>query len=132
MCGPFFSLLPFPPRGLHTLSHVRYTPHTWWSDDESRPRSAARSPASRPESRFPYMLRDARRYLPAMRDCRYEDSLWETKTVLQSSEIDDSRPILFRQHHGLRNLTCILGGKIDNVYDVLEELQLLQRVGELV
>ena len=26
MCGPFFSAMPFPARGLHTLSHVRYTP----------------------------------------------------------------------------------------------------------
>jgi hypothetical protein len=32
MCGPFFSVMPFPPRGLHTLSHVRYTPHEAWSD----------------------------------------------------------------------------------------------------
>src|SRR3972149_3318818 len=30
MCGPFFSIMPFPPRGLHTLSHVRYTPHCDW------------------------------------------------------------------------------------------------------
>lgn len=27
MCGPFFSIMPFPSKGLHTLSHVRYTPH---------------------------------------------------------------------------------------------------------
>ena len=27
MCGPFFSTIPFPPRSLHSLSHVRYTPH---------------------------------------------------------------------------------------------------------
>ena len=26
MCGPFFSVVPFPPRGLHSFSHVRYTP----------------------------------------------------------------------------------------------------------
>ncbi|HEY7156503.1 MAG TPA: FAD-dependent oxidoreductase, partial [Gemmataceae bacterium] len=30
MCGPFFSVMPFPPRGLHSLSHVRYTPHAAW------------------------------------------------------------------------------------------------------
>lgn len=33
MDGPFFSLMPFPPRGLHTLSHVRYTPHMHWNDN---------------------------------------------------------------------------------------------------
>ena len=32
MDGAFFSCMPFPPRGLHTLSHVRYTPHGHWYD----------------------------------------------------------------------------------------------------
>jgi hypothetical protein len=32
MDGPFFSMMPFPARGLHTLSHVRYTPHMHWND----------------------------------------------------------------------------------------------------
>lgn len=32
MDGPFFSMMPFPARGLHTLSHVRYTPHLHWND----------------------------------------------------------------------------------------------------
>jgi hypothetical protein len=32
MDGPFFSVMPFPARGLHTLSHVRYTPHYAWHD----------------------------------------------------------------------------------------------------
>ncbi len=33
MDGPFFSMMPFPARGAHTLSHVRYTPHQQWSDE---------------------------------------------------------------------------------------------------
>ena len=33
MDGPFFSIMPFPARGLHTLSHVRYTPHSNWVDE---------------------------------------------------------------------------------------------------
>src|SRR5690606_8596617 len=37
MDGPFFSLMPFPSRGLHTLSHVRYTPHCSWQDDQRNP-----------------------------------------------------------------------------------------------
>ena len=32
------------------------------------------------------------------------------------------RPILFRSHYGLPNLFVIMGGKIDNVYDVVEAL----------
>jgi len=39
MCGPFFSVMPFPPRGAHTLSHVRYTPHYAWGAGEKAPPS---------------------------------------------------------------------------------------------
>ncbi|MEA1997425.1 MAG: amino acid oxidase, partial [Gemmatimonadota bacterium] len=30
------------------------------------------------------------------------------------------RPILFKQDHGIRNFSTVMGGKIDNIYDVLE------------
>lgn len=124
MCGPFFSLMPFPPRRLHTLSHVRYTPHTWWSDDSIRdPDARRRREYSARRTRFPFMQRDAQRYLPALKRARYRGSIWETKTVLPASEVDDSRPILFRAHHGMRNLHCIIGAKIDNVYDIIDELE---------
>jgi glycine/D-amino acid oxidase-like deaminating enzyme len=118
MCGPFFSVMPFPPRRLHSLSHVRYTPHAAWSERERdcQPRELPRS------SHFAWMLRDAARFLPILRDCRYVDSLWEIKTVLPRSEWDDSRPILFQRHHGLANLHCVLGAKIDNIFDLLDEL----------
>lgn len=134
MCGPFFSLMPFPARRLHTLSHVRYTPHTWWEEGgRVLPRPAAPSTPAPPALKTSYlrMLRDAERYIPALRDAGHVDSLWETKTVLPSSEADDSRPILFRRDHGMQNLTCIMGGKIDNIYDVLAELQYLREMGSL-
>ena len=35
MDGPFFSIMPFPSKNLYTLSHVRYTPHESWIDDEN-------------------------------------------------------------------------------------------------
>jgi hypothetical protein len=68
------------------------------------------------------MARDAARYLPALAACEYRDSLWEVKTVLPRSESDDSRPILFRPDHGLDAYHVVMGGKIDNVYDVADEL----------
>ncbi len=124
MCGPFFSVMPFPARGLDTLSHVRYTPHAEWAD---APGVAWRDPyavlaATPRRSQFPHMIRDAARYLPALRGSRQVDSLWEVKTVLPKSEVDDSRPVLYRRDCGLPNLTSLLGAKIDNVYDVLEVL----------
>ncbi len=122
MCGPFFSLMPFPARGLHTLSHVRYTPHCEWNDGPDEPwldpdvvlRERPR------RSHFPHMVRDAARYMPAISECRQVDSLWEVKTVLPRSEVDDSRPVLYKSDAGLPGLTSVLGAKIDNIYDILE------------
>jgi glycine/D-amino acid oxidase-like deaminating enzyme len=122
MCGPFFSCMPFPPRGLHSLSHVRYTPRCEWQEG---PDGAWRDPAAvldaaRRRSAFPHMLRDALRYLPALGEARHVDSLWEIKTVLPRNEVDDGRPILLVDDCGLPGLSCVMGSKLDNVYDVLD------------
>jgi glycine/D-amino acid oxidase-like deaminating enzyme len=116
MCGPFFSVMPFPSRGLHTLSHVRYTPHCAWRDTAGEPR-----PELVRHSAFRNMLRDAARYLPALGEAAYVDSLWEVKTIMPRNERDDGRPVLFKRDHGLANLHCVLGAKLDNVFDLLEE-----------
>lgn len=128
MCGPFFSAMPFPPRGLHTLSHVRYTPHEAWSDSGASTRDPYEhlNRVGR-RSHFPSMVRDSARYVPRLAESRYVDSLWEVKTVLPASEADDSRPILMRTNHGLPGLHCVLGAKIDNIYDALDEVDLLCR-----
>lgn len=128
MCGPFFSTLPYPSRGLHTLSHVRYTPHRSWHDAPGTPYDDPDERLARYErqSHFPAMVRDAARYLPAMRECRQADSLWEVKTVLPRSEVDDSRPILFSHDHGLRGYHCVIGSKMDNAYDMVQQLHVPQ------
>ncbi len=123
MCGPFFSAMPFPPRGLHTFSHVRYTPHGSWTDTDEQVLDAHRCLQDyRPPSNFGLMQRDAMRFLPALADCRQIDSLWEVKTVLRASERDDSRPILLAANEALPNLISVLAAKIDNVFDVLDEI----------
>lgn len=124
MCGPFFSVMPFPPAGLHSFSHVRYTPHYEWRDgDGSKYEDAhAKFISAKHNSAWRYMQKDAARYIPILSECRYQSSLWEVKTVLPRSESDDSRPILFKPHHGLRGFHCIMGGKIDNVYDAVEAI----------
>lgn len=124
MDGPFFSCMPFPARGLHTLSHVRYTPHFHWYDGgpEFHPAYDIFARAVK-RTAFPAMIRDAARYVPALRSATYRESLWEVKTLLPRSETDDSRPILFRPHYGMRNLFVVMGGKIDNVYDVVDAIE---------
>jgi len=121
MDGPFFSMMPFPDRGLHTLSHVRYTPHTSWLDQpEVDPYQKLAD--YHHETSVERMVRDAARYMPAIADAKYVESLFEVKTVLVKNEADDGRPILFERHVSLPNCYSILGGKIDNIYDVLEKL----------
>jgi len=121
MDGPFFSLMPFPPLELHTLSHVRYTPHLHWSDAGGADPYARLAGYER-ATRFDRMIRDAMRYIPLARTTRYVSSLFEVKTVLERSETDDSRPILFERHAGPFRAWSILGGKIDNIYDVIDKL----------
>jgi len=121
MDGPFFSMMPFPARGLHSLSHVRYTPHLHWNDDVSIDPYQKLAQYER-LSRVDRMVRDVARYMPAIRNAKYIESLFEVKTVLAKSEGDDGRPILFEKHAELPGCYSILGGKIDNIYDALEKL----------
>jgi glycine/D-amino acid oxidase-like deaminating enzyme len=121
MDGPFFSMMPFPARGLHTLSHVRYTPHLHWND------KAGINPYQKLQNydratRADRMVRDVARYMPDIVKAKHIDSLFEIKTILIKNEGDDGRPILFEKHDDLPGCYSILGGKIDNIYDVLEKL----------
>lgn len=121
MDGPFFSMMPFPARGLHTLSHVRYTPHQHWNDAPGVDPYEKLQAYAR-ETRMDRMVRDVSRYMPAVREARYVESLFEVKTILVKSEGDDGRPILFEKHPELPGCYSVLGGKIDNIYDVWEKL----------
>jgi hypothetical protein len=114
-------MMPFPARGLHTLSHVRYTPHLHWMDEPGLdPYERLRDYPK--ASRVDRMVRDTARYMPAVLDATHEDSLFEVKTVLRKNEGDDGRPIFFERHADLPGCFSILGGKIDNIYDILEKL----------
>lgn len=125
MDGPFFSAMPFPSRGLHSFSHVRYTPHYEWNDiDKAHYRNAHQHYKEIiKKSAWKSMIYDARRYMPILSECKYQDSIWEVKTILPRSDSNDSRPILFKPNFGLKGFHCIMGGKIDNVYDVIEVIE---------
>ncbi|MFK2904152.1 FAD-dependent oxidoreductase [Dyella ginsengisoli] len=133
MDGPFFSLMPFPARnGLHTVSHVRYTPHMHWTDERGIDPYQKLAQYDQSETRVDRMLRDIGRYLPAVQRAKYVDSLFEVKTILTKNECDDGRPILFEKHDDLPGCYSILGGKIDNIYDVLEKLDAEDFVGSSI
>ncbi|TLP74711.1 FAD-dependent oxidoreductase [Pseudomonas nitroreducens] len=121
MDGPFFSMMPFPARGLHTLSHVRYTPHMHWNDQPDIDPYERLGEYHR-QTRVDRMVRDVGRYVPSVLKATYEDSLFEIKTILVKNEGDDGRPIFFERYAELPGCYSVLGGKIDNIYDVLEKL----------
>ncbi|NEQ34011.1 MAG: hypothetical protein F6K04_23980 [Leptolyngbya sp. SIO4C5] len=68
------------------------------------------------------MVKDAARYLPSLANCVYRESLWETKTILPRSDGDDSRPILFKENALNSKVISVLGGKIDNIFELDEAL----------
>jgi glycine/D-amino acid oxidase-like deaminating enzyme len=130
MCGPFFSFMPFPALGLNTLSHVRYTPHAhWFENDSGEIRNPYERFAAYPKnSHFELMRADASRYIPALRDCVQRDSLWTVKTLLPLSEMDDGRPILFHRDPAMPEVIHVMGGKIDNIFDVEDEVEELLKI----
>ncbi len=112
MDGPYFSTMPFPPLGEHSLSHVNYTPHAEWTEGGVQPPLVD-------HSRFREMQIDSERFLPLMSRSKYLHSLFATKAVLVSSERDDARPILLETSAACPRVASVLGSKIDTVDDVL-------------
>ncbi len=121
MDGPFFSVMPFPSRQLHSLSHVRYTPRVSWTSDEVVDRQVELDRA-RATPCASYMIRDASKFLPSLSEAIVHDSMFEIKTLLVKNELDDGRPILFNRPDANVPYYCVLGGKIDNIFDIYEEL----------
>lgn len=122
MDGPFWSCMPYPSEKLHSLTHVRYTPHHSWTDSESGTSPDLYLRDKPKDSRWRHMINDAQRYMPCFEQARYEKSLFDVKAILVKNERDDGRPILFHRHSDAPDLISIMGAKIDNIYDFFEML----------
>lgn len=125
MDGPFFSCMPYPAAGLHSLTHVRYTPQDSWTD------SGGVSPYARLDraaqaTQVMHMLLDGKRYVPALGRAEYRRSMFEVKAVLLKNERDDGRPILFQRRPRESRVISILGAKIDNIYDLFDLVRLTE------
>ncbi|OEE68517.1 amino acid oxidase [Enterovibrio norvegicus] len=123
MCGPFFSVMPFPSKEAHSFSHVRYTPHFEWMEAKGKDGKLIDTQkifeSASKKSAWTRMVKDAARYIPLLSESKYRESLWEVKTILPRSDVSDSRPILFKTNYVYPGFHCVMGGKIDNVYDVI-------------
>ena len=118
MDGPFFSLLPYPSTNYHSFTHVRYTPHM---------RGNSPFPLQNIKSNFNLMKRDASKYIPCLNDLEISESLFENKAILSDKEITDGRPIAIWNNANSKLFWNILGGKLDNIFDLLDWLDLFMR-----
>lgn len=123
MDGPFFSTMPYPSEQLYSLTHVRYTPHESWADNPHLRDPYRHFTSLDPETRYAFMLRDAQRYLPCLAGATYRRSIYDLKTILIKNEGDDGRPILYHRKPDHSRVISILGGKIDNIYDLFEAVK---------
>ena len=117
MDGPFFSTMPFPACDCYSLTHVRYTPHAAWLRSSDRPATV-----SNRSSHWLHMVRDAKRYVPSMASAKWKRSVFEIKTVLWRSESGDGRPILVETDARHGGILRVVGGKLDNIYDLFDAL----------
>lgn len=121
MDGPFFSMMPYPSCDLYSLTHVRYTPHYSWIDGPEA-RGMPDTDTLPRVSRWRHMMMDSSRYMPCAVSLQYNESLFTVKTVMTNAEITDGRPILLHRHHRGPDFYSVMGGKIDNIYDLFDAL----------
>lgn len=126
MDGPFLSVMPYPAEKLFSLTHVRYTPHISWTD-----RASERSPYTifesfQPASHYRHMILDGQRYVPCLIEAEWIKSIYDVKTVLIKNENDDGRPILCHRQPQHSRIISVMGGKIDNIYDLFDLVRMSQ------
>lgn len=134
MDGPFFSIMPFGKTGLHSLTSVTFTPHMTSYDNlpnfncqkgvECFPSQLANCNTckNRPKTAWSFMKQLAKKYLKEQIEIEYVKSLFAIKPILNSSEIDDSRPTVIRKHSSDPAFFTVLSGKINTIYDLNEVL----------
>lgn len=136
MDGPFFSLMPFGKTGLHSLTSVANTPHKTSfeelptfdcqqrSNNTCSPRQLGNCNTciAKPKTAWNYMHALAKKYLKDTIEIEYVESLFSIKPILKTSEVDDSRPTIIKEHTINPTFISVLSGKINTVYDLNEIL----------
>ena len=138
MDGPFFSVMPFGKKDIHSLTAVEFTPHRTSLNQlpsfECQKINQSCSQyflqncntcQAKPESAYVYMNQLAKKYLQHQLQTAYRESLFAIKPILRLSEIDDSRPTLVRVLSKSPFFLSILSGKINTIYeleDIINEI----------
>jgi hypothetical protein len=133
MDGPFWSMMPFGHSNFSSLTSVGLTPieksnhFPIFSCQTKRLECVPSGLADcnscdfRPTSNFEHIQQQVSMHLKD--SIRFDDCarLTTVKTVLTSSEVDDSRPTLIEKENNL-NVWTIFSGKITTIFDIEEGL----------
>ena len=130
MDGPFFSLIPFGDTGYHALSSVLYTPHKSVYNNlpifdcqegvecsQLQLQNCNICP-NKPDTNWLLMDDYVKKYLNSNIDLKYVSSMFSIKTLLKSSETDDSRPTIVQNYSESPYFYTVLSGKINTIYDL--------------
>ena len=133
MDGPFWSLMPFGHTDLVTLTSVGLTPLLKSELDaefgcQSRRtgctglnlQSCTECPV-RPATAVQHQFQQMSMFLKNASSFRPDRSIFTVKTVLSSSEVDDSRPTLIHKESKV-NVVTVLSGKVSTLFDLDSEL----------
>jgi hypothetical protein len=116
--GPFWSLTPWPGFGNYALTHVRYTPTA--SFNSYRQASEFKN-KGHIESNFLLMQKDLVTYHNIFSQVEKIKSFFAIKCLIPEKETTDARPIIYK-FNKKGSVLLIIGGKIDNVYDLNQVL----------
>lgn len=135
MDGPFFSIMPFGLSGYHSLTSVAYTPHE--SSSSEVPKFSCQqfrkdctnytlqncnNCLHAPLSAWVDMKQQAQKFLKSNLQFEYQKSLYSVKTILNSAELDDSRPTVIRESSNDPTFISVLSGKFNTIYDLEDVL----------
>jgi glycine/D-amino acid oxidase-like deaminating enzyme len=124
MDGPFFSCMPFGHTGYHTLSSVTYTPHTAARDHNFPQAYPILEKDIEKRSHWREMLQVAKKYVPVIEKAKLIKPMYTIKSVLDNSEVDDSRPTLIKKYSQNPGYYVVFSGKINTIYDLHSILNL--------
>ena len=131
MDGEYFSVMPFGHDKLHTLTSVEHTPHFTsfkklhdFSDQSHRAVCGLHGSqgcfclSENLASAWKTMYKLSQKFLQDDYKADYKYSQFEVKPIFTSSEDDDSRPTIIKEHTHSPIFISVLSGKISSIYDL--------------
>lgn len=129
MDGPFFSIMPFGKKNIHTLTSVNFTPHE--EDFNNLPEFSCQQKNKicrdvfikncneclyRPKPDIQLFNNLYKKFIKEEFEYKYCDSLYTVKPILISSEEDDARPTIIKKYTSEPTFIACLSGKFSTVY----------------